>query len=345
NGVFTDLSQKSESGISVKSGTLIFRGTNTVHALGSEDGTNADRLIRANDWHYADAKTSVSVESGATLQLGSHARLSGNVTVRDGGKFVMNEGVHAQNEYIEGGYELENTYAIREFYGLKGDVSLEGKNSAMEVRYNAETTSENLYSGKISGEGSLLLDIGAGSLVLYGENSHTGGTTIVAGTLLADHANALGNGAVTVQSGGEISVGENISLSSAAQSLTFVVGAEQAGGSTGTALVSSSAGVSISVEGATRLYVDVSALLAQRATLENVALKLASDSALKFNDENACVGWWDESSGEWNDLEGYNISFLRDSGEVLLVIPEPSAFGLLAGLGAIALAVSRSRRS
>ena len=345
NGVFTDLSQKSESGISVKSGTLIFRGTNTVHSLGSEDGTNADRLIRSNDWHYADAKTSVSVESGATLQLGSHARLSGNITVRDGGKFVMNEGVHAQNEYIEGGYELENTYAIRDFYGLKGNVSLEGKNSVMEVRYEAGTTSENLYSGKISGEGSLLLELGAGTLVLSGENSHTGGTTIVAGTLLADHANALGNGAVTVQSGGMLSVGENISLSSAAQSLTLVVGAEQASGSTGTALVSSSAGVSISVEGAARLYVDVSALLAQRATLENVALNLASDSALKFNDENACVGWWDESSGEWNDLEGYNISFLRDSVEVLLVIPEPSAFGLLAGLGAIALVVSRRRRS
>ncbi len=344
NGVFTDLSQKSESGISVKSGTLIFQGTNTVHALGSEDGTNADRLVRSNDWHYADAKTNVSVESGATLQLGSHARLSGNITVRDGGKFVMNEGVHTQNEYIEGGYELENTYAIREFYGLKGNVSLEGKNSVMEVRYDAGTTSENLYSGKISGEGSLLLDLGAGTLALSGENSHTGGTTIVAGTLLADHANALGSGAVTVQSGGMLSVGENISLSSAAQSLTLVVGMEQTGGSAGIALVSANTDVSISVEGEARVYIDISSLLARCTSFENTSLKLVSDSALKFNDENACVGWWDESSGEWNDLDGYNISFLRNSGDVLLVIPEPSAFTSCLGLGMLVFAVSRHRK-
>lgn len=341
NGVFTQLKNNTASGISVESGTLIFQGSKTVHALGSEDGTNADRLVRDNDWHYADTAANVEVRSGATLQLGSHARLSGDITVRDGGKFVMSESVQSRYEYIEGGHSTEDTYQIREFYGLKGNVVLEGKNSAMEVNYAAGTTAEQVYSGKISGNGSLLLNLGEASLRLSGENTHNGGTTLVAGKLIAAHADALGAGAVVVQSGAELALEQNVVLSTAAQALTLVVGAENSG-ATGKALITASEGGKIVIERDAQLFIDVSALFMKRSAIDLSSLKLASESALEFNTESARIGWYDNASGEWQDLAGYD--FVVESGDIFLVIPEPSAFGLFAGLAALALCANRRRK-
>ncbi len=341
NGVFTHLKNNPDSGIAVESGKLIFQGTQTVHALGSEDGTNADRLVRDNDWHYADTAANVEVRNGATLQLGSHARLSGDITVRDGGKFVMNEGVQSRYEYIEGGHDTEDTYRVREFYGLKGNVVLEGESSAMEVNYAAGTTAEQVYAGTISGAGSLLLDLGEASLTLSGENTHRGGTTLVAGKLIAAHANALGVGDIVVRSGAELSLEQSVVLSAAAQTLTLVVGAENSG-KTGKALITASEGERIVIEQDARLFVDVSALFMKRNAAELPSLKLASESALEFNADDARIGWYDNSSGEWQDLAGYD--FVIESGSLFLVIPEPSAFGLFAGLAALALCATRRKR-
>ncbi len=341
SGVFTNLKNNPDSGISAKSGTLIFQGCNTVHALGSEDGTNADRLIRANDWHYADAAADIEVRDGATLQLGSHARLDGTVTVRDGGKFVMNEGVRSRYEYIEGGYELEDTYSIREFYGLKGNVVLEGKASLMEVNYAPETTAEQVYAGTISGAGSLRLDLGEAALKLSGANTHSGGTTLVAGKLIAAHASALGTGAIVVRSGAELSLEQRVVLSTAAQTLTLVVGAENSG-QTGRALITASEAGKIVITQDARLFIDVSDLLTKGNAADRSSLKLASESALEFNTADARIGWYDSNSGEWQDLAGYD--FVIESGNFFLVIPEPSAFGLLAGFAALTLCAVRRRK-
>ena len=54
--------------------------------------------------------------------------------------------------------------------------------------------------GAVSGSGALL-KAGSGSLIITGNNTHTGGTTLAAGAIQALHANALGNGALTLSSG------------------------------------------------------------------------------------------------------------------------------------------------
>ena len=68
------------SGMEVQSGTVTLVGTNTIHGKGSLTGTNANRYHSDLDWHYADATANVTV-TGGTFELGSHARLTGNVTV------------------------------------------------------------------------------------------------------------------------------------------------------------------------------------------------------------------------------------------------------------------------
>ncbi len=193
NGIYTNLTHHDGSGLVVSDGKVVLSGVNTVHGMGSIDGTSANRAVHENDWHYADAAMAVTVKSGATFELGSHARLEGNVMVESGGTFVMHEGVHHRYEYVEGGEILEDTYKYSEFYGLQGDVSLAG---SMQVKFEADSTANLTYGGSISGAGALSVDAGlSGGFVRFtGDNSeHTGSKEIVAGGVVAETVAALGN--------------------------------------------------------------------------------------------------------------------------------------------------------
>lgn len=117
--------ENADSGLTVEKGTVKLSGSLTVHGYGSKnDLYSADFSTRDKDWHYADAKMNVTVQKGATFELESHARLTGTVTVQEGGKYIMHEGVQYDQEYIEGGEKLESTAAIKAYYGHKGDVKL-----------------------------------------------------------------------------------------------------------------------------------------------------------------------------------------------------------------------------
>ncbi len=214
NSIRTNL-QNEGSGLEVQSGTVTLAGTNTVHAIGSATGTSTARYTNEDDWHYADATMNVSVADGAAFRLGSHARLTGDVSVASGGTFVMTEGVRHDLEYIEGGYTLEDTGAISDFYGLKGNVSLEGS-AEMRVEYSAGTTATTTYAGRISGEGNVRIALGeAGqAFSLAGDNSGFLGDIIVdSGTLLVGASSAVNSsvdiavnkaGSVRFTSGGSV---------------------------------------------------------------------------------------------------------------------------------------------
>jgi len=57
------------------------------------------------------------------------------------------------------------------------------------------------YSGIISGAG-VVVKVNTGAMTLTASNSYSGSTTLFAGTLVADHASALGSGNITFSSGG-----------------------------------------------------------------------------------------------------------------------------------------------
>ena len=81
-------------------------------------------------------------------------------------------------------------------------------------------------SGVLSSTGSLVKS-GAGTLTLSGTNTYTGGLTVNAGTLVAATANggngAVGNGNITVNSGGTISVTTANGLWGFSQNLTHTL--------------------------------------------------------------------------------------------------------------------------
>ncbi len=193
HGIYTDLRHHADSGIEVQSGTVTLAGTHTLHAVGSAYGW-WDRYSNADDWHYADMAANVTVAGGATFELGSHARLTGNVTVAEGGTFIMREGVKHEFEYIEGAYTPESTYAIADFYGLKGDVNL-AQNAVMKLIYADGTTANNTYAGNISGDGNFYAQLGTAgaTLTLTGTNTFSGTKELVTGGLIVDGVKGLGD--------------------------------------------------------------------------------------------------------------------------------------------------------
>lgn len=193
HSIHTDLSRNESSGLIVSNGRVIFSGTNTVHGRGSAIDQGGLYLIRDNDWHYADAAMNVQVKNGGTFELGSHARLTGDVNVDKGGTFIMREGVKDRYEYVEGGSIMEDTYAYKDYYGLKGNVNLGGD---MLVEYSKGTTTNTTLEGSISGSGKLTVEAGTtgGTLTLAGDNTGMNGAReIVSGGLIATTLKALGN--------------------------------------------------------------------------------------------------------------------------------------------------------
>ena len=193
HSIHTDLTH-ADSGLTVSQGMVTLAGTHTVHGTGSATGRNKNRYLNTMDWHYADARMDVTVKDQATFELGSHARLTGTVTVQSGGTFIMREGVQHAMEYIEGGTKLQSTADIAAFHGLKGDVVLES-GSHMRVEYGAGVTTDSSYSGNISGAGNLTIDTGSAdrAFTLAGDNSFSGTKTLVTGGLVAHSNAALGD--------------------------------------------------------------------------------------------------------------------------------------------------------
>jgi len=173
NSIRTQL-KHADSGLTVMSGTVKLAGTPTVHGYGTvHTEYTADFSTRADDWHYADATMNVTVAEGATFELASHARLTGDVTVQSKGKYIMREGVNHAEEYIEGGEKKESTDGeVAKYYGHWGDVKL-AEDSEMLVAYTAGTDIATRYTGKVSGPGKLTVDLGtdAAAFVLDGEVS------------------------------------------------------------------------------------------------------------------------------------------------------------------------------
>ncbi len=188
NSICTDLSQNGGSSFSVKSGTVVLSGINTEHGTGSVEYSD-ETFFSEDDWHYADAKMNVTVENGAAFQLGTHARLLGDITVK--GTYVMNEGVHHQMEYIEGGLIKEDTSQWAGYFGHQGNTTLAG--GALKVEFADKTTATHTYAGNITGEGSVTVDAANSILYLTGNNTFTGSRSVIGGTLMVEDAAAAGS--------------------------------------------------------------------------------------------------------------------------------------------------------
>lgn len=123
-------------GYTVQAGTLVLQGSPTPHSYYNV----------SDDWDYASMQGSdVTVESGAAFQLSHHALLEGNVTVENGGTFIMNQVVNADAEAISGG--MSQNMAGKAITSMKGDVTLKSQYAMMTA--NIQSSSVTQLQGSI----------------------------------------------------------------------------------------------------------------------------------------------------------------------------------------------------
>ncbi len=164
----------------VRSGQVIMAGTNTIHA---------GNYINPDDWHYAYAAMNIQIGNEGTFTLGDHARLDGDISVKNGGTFVMTHGVNKSLECIEGTYLVLNI--PQELYGLHGNVALE-TGGLMHINMVNTYAPELAYSGNISGQGNFLKTGGSG-IHLQGNNTFSGTKTIENGYVRGSSLASMGN--------------------------------------------------------------------------------------------------------------------------------------------------------
>lgn len=96
-----------------------------------------------------------------------------------------------------------------ELFDGGGTIEITAPTSTFLVDGGVDAT----ISTKITGAGGIS-KTGFGNLILNAANDYTGGTTINAGAVVATFANSLGDGAVTLLSGGELAAMTNLTIDS-----------------------------------------------------------------------------------------------------------------------------------
>ena len=318
-----------DSGLAVENAGLIKAGTITYATASGWDrntfsGTGAVVADRFN------------VENTTQFVFQNHTFVIGGLTFESIVSGYQNGDVRFGNATIGAtkDWSSSKSIALTGVNGTEATTTTFNTGTFDEVikTFSSETGHTITLGGELSGNGGIK-KAGAGALTLSGTNSYSGGTTIEAGTLIAGSNSALGTNFVKI-SGGKLEVSSGVTVSN---NITVVLG------DTLDAAVITGDG---SLGG--KITLDYA------ASAENVALALATEETTKTYTllsgnvgSSLSMDFFELGTG-WAD--GWKISdYVYNSetgvGTLTLGIPEPSAFGLLAGVGALALVASRRRCS
>ncbi len=279
--------------------------------------------LTANDaTGYTNGIGNITIDHGGVLEMAMNGNTSFRGTLTLNGTIRAGTGSGANTRWdFYTGSSLVTTVAGAK---IESGVNVSLRRNDVEFAVNGKDASLEIASVIVRTEGNgILKKAGTGTLILSGTNTHSG-VTISGGVLVAKNTSALGasTATTTVDSGGVLKIAVN------------------GGVTAGTVTLNDGALFAID--------------LTTMTVAEDTALTIISSSAILFNSISA-------GGMSSNDIEAYfsasnsNLgswsSYLREWSydttnglQLTLTIPEPSMFGLLAGLGALALAGTRRRR-
>ena len=166
---------------------------------------NATVNVRQTDSLNYDASNTVTVNQGGVLDFGAY-----RWTVGSNNKIVLSGGTIQGTGDSNGALDFYRSATVEASEGTTSEISatvrIRNEVAGTKATFTVGSDAILTVSGTIKGAGALQKN-GTGELVLSGTNTYTGGTTISAGTLVAAHASALGNGNVSIADGATLKRG------------------------------------------------------------------------------------------------------------------------------------------
>ncbi|MHA8077310.1 beta strand repeat-containing protein [Aquirufa sp. TARAVU-A1A] len=195
---------------------------------------NAGGILATNNTALGDALGTTTVASGAVLQIQGGIQVAENVTISGTGLSSLGALISKSGDNVWQGNITSGTAAtsIRVDAGnftmqgsttMGGNLTIGGAGSSLLHSGSLISTGVltwdgalvQSYSGRISGTANIAKS-GTGNVTVSGDNTYTGTMTLSAGTLILQHANALGTalGSTTVNSGTSLILDGGISIAS-----------------------------------------------------------------------------------------------------------------------------------
>ena len=345
----------------VSTAASYLRGVLTINDGGTVKLTGGDATGYGND-KGTDATNVIYklvINKGGVLEIGTDATQNAQnqtFNMKDG--VVLQGGqITAKSGVSNAKFDLFNTNTTAGVTTLasdttaviSADIGLRKKGSFNVASGTTADGVDLLVSGRLTSRAQFtagdiwgtttLTKSGAGTMKLTGDNQYwTSGGSVTEGTLIAASTTALGKG-------GTISVSANATLGFVAGTTVNMLKITTTGEGENT--VTTTTNGAIQLASGAEIVVD---MLGQDENREEIVLDLVSGVALSYNGRAVTADNVDTLLGSaislknWGEGWTQSLSYADNTLSLTLTIPEPSTFGLLAGLGALALAGTRRRR-
>ena len=198
NGVL-DMGTTSQSvaGVLVQNGSILGNGTltSTLNNATSTGFSFGNATIEVDLAGVAAAIIYSPTNSSTTTTLSGNNTYTGNTTVGSYVNLIL-ANVNALSEstldYTNTGSSIQFAAGTGPYHlgGLSGGSSIAFGNSTLSIGANSMNTT---YSGNLTGTGGAIAKVGNGTLILAGNNTYTGGTTITEGTLALGNSGSSGS--------------------------------------------------------------------------------------------------------------------------------------------------------
>ena len=353
-----------------KTGTLKITNNSKIVSIASLSGAAGTKLVLDGNANTQNVSSFIFGNGTAAERTGAFAgTIEAKVTAGDVSYrklAVVLNGADTSAATVTFGTNTASKHASSQLgLGLQLDSAIAGLNSNQSFGLGTKVFAMNASSNPLSGGanfssgteartleiittagaehtfyGEVLANVnietsGAGTQTFAGAFAENSSLAVISGTTKL--STSTFSGSLAVNDGATLCAGTEISLTAEKQALKLFVRAAE------TPLITAENNGKITVSESANVYVDISSLASLTAADgSTISLQIAAESALAFNDENAHVGWW-ESNSQWKDSD-YAFAYNSDSGMLTISIPEPGAFGLLAGTLALALVATRRSR-